>query len=590
MHKLKHKLIFALVITSFVSLFILSCYNVFDTIRKNDADLKEYRGVLFEQFDRSIKLQVETAYSLVQDIYNQQQQGLLPEPEAKKRAADLVRNLRYDNGNGYFWIDTTEGVNVVLLGQAVEGKSRINLTDKKENKFIQDIIAAGSQPGGGYADYWFPKKDKPDVPLPKRSYSLLFQPYKWVLGTGNYVDDIDNIVAAKAEENRKKLLVNIGFTVLISIIGLIVSALIAVYISKKIAGPVATIADRVQQIASGNLAVQDLPIDGDDEIGVLSKSFNSMKKSLGDLIKHVASTADQVAASSEELTATSDQVAQAAGQVATSISDVAVGTSGQVRAVGQTTTVIEQMSTNIQQVAASIDSAAKVSGQTATAAKSGEKAIETAITQMRNIEQTVADSAQVVVKLGDRSKEIGQIVDTISGIAGQTNLLALNAAIEAARAGEQGRGFAVVAEEVRKLAEQSQEAAKQIADLIGEIQQDTDKAVSAMDAGTREVKVGTDVVTGAGHAFGEIAGLVNDVSFKINDVSAAINQLTGGSQKIVSAVQEIDKITKSNAEQTQTVSAATEEQSAAMQEIAAASQSLAHLASSLQNAVSKFTV
>lgn len=144
---------------------------------------------------------------------------------------------------------------------------------------------------------------------------------------------------------------------------------------------------------------------------------------------------------------------------------MAVGTDGQVKAVGQAANVIEQMLANIQHVATSINSAADVSSETATAAKTGEKAIDSAIRQMGNIEKTVIDSAQVVVKLGDRSKEIGQIVDTISGIAGQTNLLALNAAIEAARAGEQGRGFAVVAEEVRKLAEQSQGATKQIEEI-----------------------------------------------------------------------------------------------------------------------------
>jgi methyl-accepting chemotaxis protein len=195
-----------------------------------------------------------------------------------------------------------------------------------------------------------------------------------------------------------------------------------------------------------------------------------------------------------------------------------------------------------------------------------------------------------VANLGERSVQIGQIVDTISGIAGQTNLLALNAAIEAARAGEQGRGFAVVADEVRKLAEQSQDATKQIADLIQEIQGETDKAVVAMNQGTHEVKVGTEVVSVAGQAFGEITLLITQVSDQIQDISAAIQQVTSGSQLIVSSVQDIDGISKKVAEEAETVSAATEEQSASMEEIAASSQSLAKMARDLEAAVSKFTV
>ena len=209
---------------------------------------------------------------------------------------------------------------------------------------------------------------------------------------------------------------------------------------------------------------------------------------------------------------------------------------------------------------------------------------------MANIEKAVDDSANLVGKLGERSQEIGTIVDTISGIAGQTNLLALNAAIEAARAGEQGRGFAVVAEEVRKLAEQSQDAAKQIAELIGAIQNDTNQAVDAMNEGTREVRKGTEVVTSAGQAFGQIVNLVDRVSDQVSDISAAIEQMAAGSQHIVASTKNIDAASKEASAHTQTVSAATEEQLASMEEIASSSQALANLAQELQTEVAKFRV
>jgi len=202
----------------------------------------------------------------------------------------------------------------------------------------------------------------------------------------------------------------------------------------------------------------------------------------------------------------------------------------------------------------------------------------------------VVSSAQVVKKLGERSKDIGQIVATISGIASQTNLLALNAAIEAARAGEQGRGFAVVAEEVRKLAEQSEVAAKQIARLIEEIRLDTDQAVVAMDKGTQEVKIGTQVVTSAGESFQEIVVFINQISQQIQEVYSAAQQMGHTNQEIVTTIDDINIVTQNNASEVQTVSAATEEQSASIEEIASSSHALAKLAEELQSAIHRFTV
>ncbi|MBU2703262.1 methyl-accepting chemotaxis protein [Sporomusaceae bacterium BoRhaA] len=362
------------------------------------------------------------------------------------------------------------------------------------------------------------------------------------------------------------------------------------YITKMITKPLNTMVLICKKLADGDFRDKPRKLVRKDEIGQLADALQSMRGRLCTVLKQVNESAETVAASSEELTASAEQSAQAANQVAGSISDVAQGAEKQLNAVNETSSVVEQMSAGIQQVAASANQVASNSSQAAEKATDGDKSVDKAVNQMAHIEQTVNNSAQVVAKLGERSKEIGQIVDTISGIAGQTNLLALNAAIEAARAGEQGKGFAVVAEEVRKLAEQSQDAAKHIAALISEIQGDTDKAVVAMSEGTREVKVGTEVVTTAGHAFGEIATLVTQVSEQVKEISAAIQQMASGSQQIVASVKEIDGHSKAAVGKTQTVSAATEEQSASMEEIASSSQSLAKLAEDLQEAVSHFRV
>ena len=210
----KHKLILVLVAISFGSLALLSAYNVYSTMHDNEADLQEYRDALYVLFDLRIKSQVETAHSLVANIYRQQQAGLLSESEAKKRAADLIRNLRFDNDN-YFWIDTIEGINVVLLGRATEGQSRYHDVDPTGKKLIQEIIHNGMKPGGGFSDYYFPKPNQTEA-VGKRSYSLLFAPYQWVIGTGNWTDDIEKLLAERAAENRQNLHKNIAISLAIS--------------------------------------------------------------------------------------------------------------------------------------------------------------------------------------------------------------------------------------------------------------------------------------------------------------------------------------------------------------------------------------
>jgi len=365
---------------------------------------------------------------------------------------------------------------------------------------------------------------------------------------------------------------------------------IGVFAARSIVKPVQKIVAQVEAVANGDLSDRGHEISSKDEIAQLADAVVKMTHNLRSLIKQVGQSTDQVAAASEELTASAEQSAQAATQVAQVITEVASGAEKQRHAVEETGSIVRQMSESIRQVAANANQVADTSEKSALTADSGSQAVEKAITQMDTIEKTVTRSAEVVSKLGERSKEIGQIVDTISGIAGQTNLLALNAAIEAARAGEQGRGFAVVAEEVRKLAEQSESAAKQISGLITEIQKDTDSAVTAMNEGTKEVRVGAEVVNNAGKAFDEIFQSVNDVSRQVREISASIQLMAGGSDKIVHSVRDIDVISKDTSSQAETVSAATEEQSATMEEIASSSHALAKMAEDLSAAVSKFRV
>lgn len=375
---------------------------------------------------------------------------------------------------------------------------------------------------------------------------------------------------------------------LVLVVTILVVGSVGWYISGKIVNPLTILANEFKKVADGNLAVTEIKVNSRDEIGQLSTAFNTMQINLRQTVLQLANSAEQVASSSQQLMANANESATATNQVSKITNELADALDKQTQAVQDTAQVVDTINCVFQQVAADTAVIANSSDKTAKAAADGEQAIYAAINQMASIESVVTNSAEAVDKLGNRSKEIGQILDTISNIAGQTNLLALNAAIEAARAGEQGRGFAVVAEEVRKLAEQSQEAAKKIGMLVGEIQGETAKAVTAMTEGVESVKVGNDVVAKAGNAFNEITVLIQDVSRQVGETTTVVQQTSRGSRQIVDSVKKIEEICRTISEQSLMVSASTEEQSASMQEIAASSQAMAGVADQLQAEVRRF--
>lgn len=393
--------------------------------------------------------------------------------------------------------------------------------------------------------------------------------------------DVDKEAEERARFTGKAIL---GITV----VSLLVAIAFGQFISRLITKPLGVLLQSVREVAQGNLAIKQSAIHSEDEVGQLAESFYVMTANLRDLVKQVVGTAEQVASSSEQLTASAEQSAQAAGQVAAAITAVAQGAAGQLVAVDHTAAVMEQVSASVQQVAGNANDVADISEKTATAALQGQKAIDRTIEQMTIIGEGAGQVQNAIVKLTGSSRQISEIVNIIAEIAGQTNLLALNAAIEAARAGEQGRGFAVVADEVRKLAEQSHDAAKQITALIEKNQENIDNANNAMVSGAESVKAGREVVNSAGNALSDIVILINQVASQVKQITGAIQEVAGSSRQIAASVQEIDLISKDTAGQTQAVSAATEEQSASMQEIAASSEALSRMAEELQSAVNKF--
>ncbi|RAK23467.1 methyl-accepting chemotaxis protein [Anoxybacillus vitaminiphilus] len=389
--------------------------------------------------------------------------------------------------------------------------------------------------------------------------------------------------SAKAEF-EKVIVLSLG------IISVLVGSIISWYISRMISRPVMAIAGAAQKIASGDLTADEIKVKNRDEIGDLAKSFNQMSKNLRELIHQVASSAEQVAASAEELTASAEQTSKAAEQIAATMQDVAAGAEKQVQSFQETSQTANEISFGAQQIASNAQSVSSIAMDAVEKATHGGKTIDVAIKQMSSINETVNGLAAVIKNLGERSKEIGQITDVITGIAEQTNLLALNAAIEAARAGEQGRGFAVVADEVRKLAEQSAQSAQQISRLISAIQEETNKAVQSMEAATKEVVSGIGVVNTAGESFNQIQSSINEVTSHIQEISSAIQQMAAGTEQMVQSMQQIAKVAETSAAGTQEASSVTEEQLAVMEEISSSAESLSHMAEELQALIGKFKI
>ncbi|MDU2063801.1 MAG: HAMP domain-containing methyl-accepting chemotaxis protein [Sporomusaceae bacterium] len=401
----------------------------------------------------------------------------------------------------------------------------------------------------------------------------------------SFLQQLDELIVNRIDgvkSHERNIFIVMFFTLLVA-----VYLLVALYLSMEKA--IREIFVGTQKLAGGDWR-DTISISSADEFADIANSLNTVREEIRPLIGELLHSSHHVADASQEITASSEKLAQFANQMSLSVSRVANGAGRQLQAVNQSIKAIEKMSENIQQVAANTSLATHSSQKTADEARTGSQTITIAMEQMRNIEIAVMDSANVIRNLGEHSQEIGQIVDTISGIAGQTNLLALNAAIEAARAGEQGRGFAVVADEVRKLAEQSQEATKQIAQLIAQIQSGTSSAVESMKAGTTVVTTGTEVVNNAGKAFNEIVGLIYQVSGQIHEISEAIQNIVSDNQAIMSTTNEIATTSEDAVSQTQNVLAASEEQSASMQTIASSTQTLAKLSEELRSVVSFFKV
>ena len=404
-------------------------------------------------------------------------------------------------------------------------------------------------------------------------------------------DKADSVRLARAEmAHSEEIFSGIWMTTIVALtIVVIISIVILILLLKNIKSSVDIILAGSRHIASGDLRSK-IELDGDDEFAHIAHQFNTMVESMQKMIRKIKTTATDVAGSSEELTANANQSAQVTQNVAQSITEVAEAAEKQLQIIDESRITVQDFQRGLEEAITNQRRAREQTQATAEKAAEGNAFVQTTVDQMNSIAITVQQTGEIVSKLGERSKEIGNIVEIISSISGQTNLLALNAAIEAARAGEHGRGFAVVAEEVRKLAEESQNASQQISELIHSIQEETDRAVASMEEGRREAEKGKENVTATGEIFSRILGMVEDVKTASLAVSERVLELRENMNSIIEGMGAVDNSAKGIGSESQNVSAATEEQAAGMEEIASSSRSLADMATDLQSETDKFKV
>lgn len=539
---------FVLVIAIFISVVVAGFLAQQNMKYVGDNSIQLLETTIRQDYDQSIKEQVTNVISLLDAIYKQHEAGVYTLEEAKLLGANLIREMRYKEG-GYFWVDTTDGNNVVLLGKDIEGTNRLETKDTNGYQMVKEIIRVGQEPDGGYTDYFFPKEGETEA-SPKRSYSKLFKPFGWVIGTGNYTDFIDQTIADQVAIANKTISHRIALFCGILTILLIVIGAIVIYIAFDIISSLKSAIDYFTPIAKGDFT-HPLPkrlSNRTDDFGILGIKLTSMQENLRVLIK---------------------QVKESGLILNTVITEIKANVTSQNEVIENVSHTTEELAANMEQTAATSESIGAVSHEIKTASKNlalrahkgAEQASDihkrahdiklqtnTQREQTRTIHLDIRGSLEKALKEVKVIEEIELLSSAIMDITVQTNLLALNASIEAARAGEVGRGFSVVADEIGKLAMRSKETVTKIQDVTGKVM-DTVNNLSS-DSSRLLNFMATNVVEGY-DTFENVAETYTqdaiDVSSIIDDFSTTSEELIASIDGILTSIDSISYATNEGA-------------------------------------------
>jgi methyl-accepting chemotaxis protein len=493
----------------------------------------------------------------------------------------------YRKSNGALYVYTLQGSDSIKPSILIDGQSKnaeassigesvgMSLETMKEilrgNSFSTDIVHDKK-----YGDYL-----SSFVPIKDNNGNII-----GVLGVDTSAKDVNQTSHVVQMKTGPKVITILVLSMLIGIIAL------SIYIRFRLK-PLKLLTDKAELIASGNISLAEESlktnsINSSDEIGLLFSQFRQMVSNIQEVLGKVAETTNIVVASSEKLANTADETSKKNYEITQSIQQVASGSDQQVNSVSQSAVALEENTLGIVRIAETSNLVSDLANHTIGKAKDGGQSVEKTVRQINKIEEAVNTTDYAIKNLIEHAHKIDNFLLFIKEIAEQTNLLSLNAAIEAARAGEHGKGFAVVAGEVRKLADQSKQAAGQIGDLVKAMQLETTSSVKSIDLVKSEVKEGVQDVLKAREHFVEIMNDMEKVTEQIHELSATAEEMTAGSEEVTASVTEIAEIAKISSKNTNDVNLAIQEQLTSMEEIHAATSHLAGMADELQSLMGKF--
>ena len=592
MKKISSKVISLTVVISILTALVIGGTGIYYMNKMNKHMIETFKNTSYDEYDKMVKEQVETAVSMLGGVYENYQKGEITLEEAKVQGADMVRSMRYGE-EGYFWVDTKEGVSVVMLGKEdVEGSNRMGLKDVNGKLIVQEIISNGLEEGGGYTDYWFPKSGETQA-SPKRAYSKSFEPFGWVVGTGNYIDDIEDLITDNENEIKTEVSKSIRLSILLSLAVVALGIVLSLYFAKKITKPILEVTKLVDKTAnldlSDNEDIEEL-LNYKDETGIISRAVINLRKELSEIINVLKGNSGEVLQYSNGISTSTNEIVDGIEAVNVAVEELAQGATEQANDVQSGVMKLQKLSEEINIAVMDSDEVKNNSNESKRASHQGIKAMEELVEKFKESTNSNEEIAQNINVLADKSSSIGEIVTTIEAISEQTNLLALNAAIEAARAGESGRGFAVVAEEIRKLAEETGLSTKKINGMIEEIQNEVMKVKSNMDRGEVINRQAGESMSEAEKAFISIEAVIEDMIGKVDSLSGHISIVNEERNDVLRSMEGISAVTEEAAASTEEVSASMEEQSSIMQTISDTAQSLKSVVDRLDEVINRFNI